>query len=119
MGITGKQRGRHIFADGVGGGARPYAADGVLSPSGGTHFLTKAGIGAYVLGAPASDGIHINVVSRTAFAHVVTATGLLDDGTAVASKNTGTFAAFPGASFSAVSGGGKWNVLTKGGVTVA
>ena len=119
MGIKQKQRGRAIFPDGVGGGGRSYAADGALTGGGGSHFLTKTSVGAYTLAAPSGDNIRAIVVCRTAFAHVVTATGLLDDGTAATSKNTLTFAAFPGASADLLSGGGKWNVIGKNGVTVA
>lgn len=118
MGITGKQRGRHIFVDGVGGGARSYSADGAIAGSGGTHYLTKTSNGAYTLAAPAADGILLMIVSRSAFAHVVTATGLLDDGVTGGSKNTATFAAFVGASATFMSGGNKWNVIALKGVTV-
>jgi hypothetical protein len=119
VGITGKQRGRHIFADGVGGGTRMYAADGPISPNGGTHYLTKTGAaGAHTLVAPPGDGITMRIINRTAFAHIITATGLVDDGTAAASKNTITAAAFPGASIDLTSGGGKWNASNKTGFTV-
>ena len=119
MGITGKQRGRHIFADGVGSGWRVYATDGPISGLGGLAVLNKAGVGAYTLAAPSSDGITLTLVNRTANAHIVTATGLLDDGTGAASKNTATFAAFPGATIQLVSYGNKWNAVAKNGVTVA
>lgn len=118
MGITQKQRGRAVFPDGVGGGARSYPADGPIAPSGGTHYLTKAGIGAYTLAAPGSDGVRLTIVNRTANAHIVTATGLLDDGVTGGSKNTATFAAFAGAAIDLISGGGKWNTVGLKAVTV-
>jgi hypothetical protein len=119
MGITQKQRGRAIFPEGVGGIARLYPTDGPVMGLGGGHFLTKGSVGAYTLAAPSGDNLRATIVNRTAFAHVITGTGLFDDGTAATSKNTLTFAAFPGASVDLVSGGGKWNVVTKNGVTVA
>jgi hypothetical protein len=120
MGITGRQRGRHVFPEGVSGSARAYAADGVIQQLSGTHALTKTGTaGAFTLAAPASDGMRLTIVNRSAFAHVITATGLLDDGTAVAPKNTATFAAFPGAVLDLVAAGLKWNVASKNAVTVA
>jgi hypothetical protein len=119
MGITGRQRGRHVFPEGVSGAARTYAVDGVIQQLSGTHALTKPSVGAFTLTAPGNDGTRLTIVNRTAFAHVVTATGLLDDGTAVASKNTATFAAFPGAVLDLVAAGLKWNVSVKSGVTVA
>lgn len=118
MGITGKQRGRFIFPEGVGGGCRSYAQDGALTGGGGTHFLTKGSVGAYTLNAPSSDGIRMAIVNRTAFAHIVTATGLIDDGVTGASKNTITFAAFPGATAELVSGSGKWNTVGLKATTV-
>jgi hypothetical protein len=118
VGITGKQRGRHIFPDGVGGGGRSNATDGAISPGGGVVYLTKAGIGAYTLAAPSSDGVTLTLVNRTANAHIVTATGLLDDGVTGGSKNTITFAAFAGACATLVSGGSKWNVQALKAATV-
>lgn len=117
VGITGKQRGRHIFPEGVGGGSRSYAADGVITGAG-IALLTKTSIGAYTLAAPSSDGIGLTIVSRTAFAHVVTATGLIDDGVTGGSKNQITFAAFAGASIHLVSAGAKWNTVALKGTTV-
>jgi len=117
MGITGKQKGRHIFADGVGSGWRVYATDGAISGLGGMAVLTKTSIGAYTLAAPSGDGIILTILSRSAFAHVVTATGLLDDGVTGGSKNTLTFAAFAGANAQLQSYGGKWNVISLKAVT--
>ena len=117
MGITGKQRGRHIFADGVGSGWRLYAADGAISGLGGMAVITKGSIAALTLAAPSADGITLTIVSRSAFAHVVTATGLLDDGVTGGSKNTLTFAAFAGANAQLISYGSKWNVVSLKAVT--
>jgi hypothetical protein len=119
MGITSKQRGRHLFPEGISGAAIRYTADGPLQQLSGVHSLAKTSVGAFTVAAPQADNLRLTVVNRTAFAHVLTATGLIDDGTAAASKNTATFAAFPGASIELVSGGGKWNALSKNAVTVA
>jgi hypothetical protein len=120
MGLTNKQRGRQLFAGGVDSATRAYAADGAIHASfSHTAVLTKPTAGAYTLAAPSRDGIVLTLVSRTAAAHVVTATGLLDDGTAAASKNTATYAAFPGASAMLMSLGGKWNSVSLKAVTVA
>jgi hypothetical protein len=51
--------------------------DGAISHIDGVHALTKASIGAYTLSVPtaAEEGMRIQIVSRTAFAHVVTVAG--------------------------------------------
>jgi hypothetical protein len=118
VGITGKQRGMFIFPDGAGTPSRSFAADGAIGNQGGTVYLTKAGVGAYTLAAPGRDNVFLNIVNRTANAHIVTATGLLDDGVTGGSKNTITFAAFAGACCQLVSGGGKWNTLALKAATV-
>jgi hypothetical protein len=120
MGLTGKQRGRQMIYGGFDFVPRVYAADGAIAPNF-SHYamLTKAGVGAYTLAAPARDGISLTIVNRTANAHVVTATGLLDDGVTGGSKNTITMAAFAGASADLISYGGKWNTVGLKAATVA
>jgi hypothetical protein len=51
--------------------------DGAITHIDGTHALTKASAGAYTLAAPTADkeGMRLFIVSRTAFAHVVTVAG--------------------------------------------
>jgi hypothetical protein len=51
--------------------------DGAITHGQGTHALTKGSVGAYTLSNPTADeeGIRIFIVSRTAFAHVVTVAG--------------------------------------------
>ncbi|MDE2022400.1 MAG: hypothetical protein KGI71_05830, partial [Patescibacteria group bacterium] len=59
-----------------------------------TYVITKAGVLAETLAAPTAgtdDGLQIVVTSNTANAHTITATGLLQTGTA--SVNVATFAA--------------------------
>lgn len=96
-----------------------YAVNGALNAAGGVAYLTKAGIGAYTLAAPAYSGAVIEIISRTANAHVVTATGLIDDGVTGGAKGTMTFAAFAGASIRLRAQGGFWNVAAKNVVTVS
>jgi hypothetical protein len=119
MGITTKQRGRAVFSGGVNTTVLPYASDGAISVLDGIALLTKAGVGAYTLAAPARDGQRLTIIARTANAHVVTATGLIDDGITGGSKTTMTFTGgFVGESIELVSYGGKWNVVAKNVVAV-
>jgi hypothetical protein len=95
------------------------AASGAVPPhSGHTYVITKAGVAALTLAAPTAgtdDGIEITLTSNTANAHTLTATGLLQTGTA--SVNVATFAAQPGAGLTLMAYQGKWNVLCSVGIT--
>jgi hypothetical protein len=86
-----------------------------------TYVVTKTGsAGAFTLAAPTAttdDGLTITVTSNTAFAHAITATGLLQTGSA--SVNSATFAASAGASITLMAYQGKWNVLNSNAVTFA
>lgn len=86
-----------------------------------TYVVTKTGsAGAFTLSAPTAttdDGLTITVTSNTAYAHAITATGLLQTGTA--SVNSATFAAYAGASITLMAYQGKWNVLNSNAVTFA
>ena len=88
-----------------------YPADGAIAAAPGIAILSKAGVGAYTLAAPPADGIRLVCTSTTANAHVITATGLLNDGLTGAPHNTFTFAAFPGASVEFISYAGKWQEI--------
>ena len=79
------------------------------------YVITKAAVAALTLAAPSQDGLNISVVSSTAFAHTITATGLLQTGSA--SVNVATFAASAGAGVSLQSFGGKWMVRSEVGIT--
>lgn len=84
------------------------------------YVITKAGVLGDTLGAPTvttDDGKIIMVTSNTANAHTITATGLLNTGSA--SVNVANFAAFAGASLILMAYQGKWNVLSANGVTFA
>lgn len=100
-------------------GMAAYAADGAIDPEVGLALLTKAGVGAYTLAAPVRDGDEITIVNRTANAHVVTSTNLLDDGVTGGPKDTATFAAFAGSALHLRGYGGVWNVISKNVVTIA
>lgn len=119
MGLTNRQRGQTFITEGIVSIPRSYAANGAIAANfSHVALLTKAGVGAYTLAAPARDGIELEIISRTANAHVVTATSLIDDGVTGGSKTTATFAAFAGASMVLRSAGGKWNTRSLKAVTV-
>lgn len=94
-------------------------ADGAVDPhTSKDYIITKAGVAAMTLAAPTAgtdDGITISIKSSTAFAHTLTATGLLQTGSANA--NVATFAAFAGAGLTLRAYNGKWLVLTQVGIT--
>lgn len=84
------------------------------------YQINKAGVLADTLAAPVSgntsdDGKVIYIVSNTANAHTVTATGLYQSGSAAV--NLATFAAFAGAGMQLMALQGKWVVITSVGVT--
>jgi hypothetical protein len=83
-----------------------------------TYTLTKGSAAAIKLLAPsiAQSGTILTITTGSAFAHVVTATGLIQDGVTGGAKSTITFGAFIGASISLVASRQKWNVL---GINVA
>lgn len=97
------------------------AASGAITVQPSTVIITKAGVAAMTLAAPttAQNGMILRVISSTAYAHTITATGLIDDGVTGGSKTTATFAAFAGASIELVAYGGKWNVQSKNVVTIS
>jgi hypothetical protein len=95
------------------------AANTAIFPrNSGLYVITKGSIEANTLAAPtagADDGLIITIVSNTAFAHTLTATGLLQTGSA--SVNVATFAAFAGASITLYAYQGKWIVLSSTAIT--
>ena len=90
------------------------SANGAINPHvGEIYMITKAGVCALTLAAPtigADDGTSIVIISNTAFAHTVTATGLLNNGTTGGPHNLATYAAFPGAAISLYAYNGLWNI---------
>lgn len=86
------------------------------------YAITKAGVLADTLAAPTAgapgvgdDGIVITITSDTANAHTLTATALLDTGSANAA--VATFAAFKGAGLTLMAYNGRWKVLSQIGIT--
>jgi hypothetical protein len=98
-----------------------YSADGAIAV---THshmaIVTKGSAAAMTLAAPANDGIELIIMAGSAFAHVVTATDLIEDGVTGGAKDTYTTAAFIGSGATLVSYGGKWLLVSKNlGTTAA
>lgn len=96
------------------------SGDGAIAIATGTVKFTKGSAAAITLAAPRADqeGTTLNLVAGSAFAHVVTATGLLDDGVTGGSKTTATFAAFVGSAIILKAVGLKWSVIAKNLVTI-
>jgi hypothetical protein len=91
-------------------------ASGAVAPDTSHRYLvTKAGVAALTLAAPVRDNIRLEIRSTTAFAHTLTATGLLQSG--AAGTDLATFAAFGGAGLVLASYNGKWVVMNSVGIT--
>ncbi len=76
--------------------------------------LTKGSAAAITLTAPTAgvdDGVRIQITCGSAFAHVVTATTLVQDGVTGGPKTTITMGAFLGASVELMAYNGFWHVL--------
>lgn len=103
------------------GAQTEYLTDGAIAITNGTAVLTKGSAGAYTLAAPtaAQAGTRLRIISQTDFAHVITATNLIDDGVTGGAKDTATFAAFAGAAIELEAVNLKWVVVSKNVVTVA
>lgn len=107
---------------GAGGAGTSLSANGAVAPGAGYYVITKAGtLAALTLAAPtaAQNGQQMIFTSRTAFAHTITATGLINNGTTGSPHNLATFAAFAGASLTLVADNLLWNVLSSNSVTIS
>lgn len=100
------------------------SASGAVSPHapGGTFVITKAGVAALTLAAPTvggpgtgDDGTFLDITSASANAHTLTATGLLNTGSAFV--NVATFNAQAGASLSLMAYNGLWQVMAANGIS--
>lgn len=95
--------------------------DFTINPnSPGLFRLSKGSAAAITLPAPRAgtdDYKQIAIVSDSAFAHVITATGLLKTG--AAAVNTATFAAFVGANVVLMAFNGLWYAISSAGNTFA
>lgn len=98
-----------------------YTADGAIAKSAGTHILSKSSAAAHTLAAPtaAEEGMVLVLINGTAFAHVITATNLLDDGVTGGAKDTATMAAFVGASLVLRATSLRWVCVGKTQATIA
>ena len=93
--------------------------DGAITIQSGIVLLTKGSIAAITLAAPSSqDGTEITITSTTDFAHVVTVTGGMWDGTAD-TNTTVTFPVVAGAAVTLVAFGTDWYVVSNQGTTIA
>ena len=97
-----------------------YASDGAIAITNRLVKLTKGSAGAYTLAAPTvkEEGCEMTITSASAYAHVVTATGLIEDGITGGAKTTMTFAAFKGATITLIAISAKWHVKSKNVVTI-
>lgn len=97
------------------------SVDGAIpAHASGFYVITKGSAIALTLAAPTAtmdDGIEIVITSSTAFAHVITATGLLKTG--ASTVNTATCSAFAGASVTFKAYQGLWYVLSQNAQTFA
>lgn len=96
-----------------------YTADGAVSIGTGLKVLSKVSAAAMTLAAPAANGVEMDIIAGTAFAHVVTATGLIDDGVTGGAKNTITLGAFVGACVTLKAYNGHWVLKSKTVATIA
>jgi hypothetical protein len=94
------------------------AVDAAVPITGGIVVFTKGSASTHTLAAPATLGVELVLYAGSAQAHVITATGLIDDGITGGSKTTITLASFIGSSITLVSAqAGKWGVKAKNVVT--
>lgn len=96
------------------------SADGAITVSDGVSreiMITKAGVCALTLAAPAADRQRLTITSTTANAHTVTTVDLIHDGT-TGTHDLATFAAFPGASLTLIGYSGKWYVVANNAITI-
>jgi hypothetical protein len=101
------------------------AVDGPIPILSGIVKLTKGSVAAMTLGPPTAiqEGIELTITSGSAFAHVITATGLLQNGVTGGAKSTMTMAAFIGARITllavmSTAGAGFWHVKSSTSVPV-
>jgi len=100
-----------------------YSTDGAITFTNPYNIakLTKGSAAAMTLAAPstAQEGYRLLVLNQSAYAHVITATNLLDDGVTGGAKDTATFGAFVGASLDLIAINQKWHVVSTNVVTIA
>lgn len=93
-----------------------YSADFTIPHRSGIYFITKGSAAAITLTAPVNeDGIELIIMSASSWAHVITATSLVWDGT-TGVNTTGTFQAFAGACTTLIAKGSLWLVKSSNNV---
>lgn len=94
--------------------------DGAVTIQSSIVQFTKGSAAAITLAAPtvAQAGTRLVLTAGSNFAHVVTATSLIQDGVTGNPHSTLTFGAFIGASIELIAVGLFWNVLGKNVVTI-
>lgn len=100
--------------------AKVQAAGAINPHTSGNYVITAGSAQALTLAAPTpgvDDGVLISVFSTTAFAHTLTATGLIQGG--VAAQNVATFAANPGSGLTLQAYNGKWVVRSSVGIALS
>jgi hypothetical protein len=110
-----------VWAPAVTENVTTLTGDGAVTVATGTTVLTKGSAAAITVAAPTATqaGTRITVLSNSDFAHVITFTGgTLLDGTTGA-NTTATFAAFKGASITAIAVGTTWLVESFNACTIA
>lgn len=118
--INGTATGATIIPAGrVTPSVQTISGDGAITIQSGVVLLTKGSAAAITLAAPSSqDGTVIEITSTTDFAHVVTVTGGLWDGTAT-TNTTITFPVVAGGAARIIAFGTDWYVLSNQGTTIA
>lgn len=106
----------------IGGPFVAILASGAIDPhTAQRYMITKStAIAAMTLAAPtagADDGLNIEIMSSTAFAHTITMTGLMVDG--AAHVNLATLPAAGGGALDLVAFNGKWYVQNSQNITFA
>lgn len=97
------------------------STNGAITVFNGINKITKGSIGAYTLAAPtaAQEGMTFTVTNKTAFAHVITASSLINKGTTGGPFSTLTWPAFVGASITLTACNLLWNVVSNNAVVIA
>jgi hypothetical protein len=99
-----------------------YTANGAISVAHQNAIISKlVSAAAMTLAAPtvAQDNLLIRLIAGSAFAHVITATGLIDDGVTGGAKNSVTLGAFVGACVVLLAYNGHWILVSKTVATIA
>lgn len=118
-GVTGISDLQTVYAADIAPSVAVASANGALTIAEGMVAITKSGVCALTLAAPAAaqNGLRMTIVATTAHAHTVTHTdpGFNGAGT---SGDVATFGGAVGDSMEIVAYGGKWHVITLRNVTL-